>query len=159
MQNNQNRILIPIIVLSLVIGGFYYVGQQQVKESVALLELHFSDFRVSRLSLIPPEIDIIILYTVTNPSELSMEMSMDGAIYYGETQITPITVSRRRIPANGNSEIEAQISLNGTLLQVIGDPENIGNYSLEGSLTVTSQYMGLLPISIELDLAELESES
>jgi hypothetical protein len=83
---------------------------------------------------------------------------MNGAICYGDVQVTPVTMNRRMIPALGSEIIEVMISLNGTLLQVIGDPENEGNYSLEGTLTVTGQYLGLLPITVELDLSKMRIE-
>jgi hypothetical protein len=158
MESSQNRILIPIVILSILFGGFYYIGQQHVKESVDLLELEFSDFRLDSFSLLPPQIDITLIYTVTNPSELPLEISMNGAVYYGDVQVTPVNMNRRLIPALGSEIVEVMFSLNGTLLQVIGDPENEGNYSLEGTLSVTGQYFGLLPISVELDLANMRTE-
>jgi len=158
MQNRQNKLLIGIVVVGVIFGGFYYSGQLQVKQAVNQLELKFSDFKVDRISLFPPEIDLTLTYTVVNPSELPLEISLDGAIYYGETRITPVIVEARTIPALGTGAVDAQISLNGTLLQAIGDPENEKNYSLRGTLTATGQYMGVLPVTVTLDLSELESK-
>ena len=133
------------------------MGQQQVKQAVGQLEIEFSDFSVDRISLLPPEIDLTLTYSVINPSDLPLEISMDGAIYYGETKISPVIVAEKAIPAMGAGTVDAQISLNGTLLQAIGDPQNEGNYSLRGTLTATGQYLGVLPVSVTMDLSDLES--
>ena len=134
------------------------MGQQQVKQAVGQLEIEFSDFSVDRISLLPPEIDLTLTYSVINPSDLPLEISMDGAIYYGETRISPVIVAEKAIPAMGAGTVDVQISLNGTLLQAIGDPQNEGNYSLRGTLTATGQYLGVLPVSVTMDLSDLESQ-
>ncbi len=158
MQSNQNRILIAFIITIIVFGGIYLSGQRKVKDAVNQLELEFSDFSVDRISLLPPELDLSLTYTVTNPSDMPLEITVDGAIYYGETRIAPVTVDERLIPAMSQGNIDAQISLNGTLLQAISDPENEGNYSLRGTLTVTGQYLGVLPVTVAIDLEEIESQ-
>lgn len=158
MQNSQNRILVAFIIVAVIFGGVYLSGRQKVTDAVELLEMEFSDFSVDRFQLFPPEIDLTLTYTVSNPSDIPLEISMDGAVYYGETKITNVIVEERMIPAMGQGAIDAEISLNATLLQAIGDPENEGNYSLRGTLTVTGQYLGVMPVSVELDLEEFESE-
>jgi hypothetical protein len=154
----QNKFLIGIVIVGVIFGGVYYMGQQQVKEAVGQLEIEFSDFSVDRISLLPPEIDLTLTYSVINPSDLPLEISMDGAIYYGETKISPVLVAEKVIPAMGTGTVDAQISLNGTLLQAIGDPQNEGNYSLRGTLTATGQYIGVLPVAVTMDLSDLESQ-
>ena len=93
-----------------------------------------------------------------NPSDIDLDVSLDGDIYYGEIRISPLIVNEKSILANGVGTIEAQISLNGTLIQAIGDPENSGSYNLSGTMTVTGRYMGVLPISVVLDVSELAVE-
>lgn len=158
MQNSQNRILVAFIIVAVIFGGVYLSGRQKVTDAVEQLELEYSDFSVDRFQLIPPEIDLTLTYTVSNPSDIPLEISMNGAVYYGETKITNVIVEERLIPAMGQGTIDAELSLNATLLQAIGDPENEGNYSLRGTLTATGQYLGVMPVSVELDLEELESE-
>ena len=157
MQNSQNKIVIAIVIVGVLFAGIYLVGQQQVKKSVDSIEIEFSDFKLDKLSIIPPEISLTLTYKVNNPSNMPLKVSIDGEIYYGTTRITPITVENRMIPALGSGKIDAQISLNGTLLEAIGDPQNERNYRIEGTLTVTGQYMGVIPVTVKLDLAELES--
>ena len=53
------------------------------------------------------------------------------------------------IPAMDYGFIDAQISLNGTIIQAIGDPQNQGNYNLKGTLTVTVQYLGVIPVNVK----------
>ena len=64
MQTNQNKVLIAFIVLAVLFGGFYYVGQQEVEDAVEQLSLELSDFSVDRLSFIPPEVDLRLIYNV-----------------------------------------------------------------------------------------------
>jgi hypothetical protein len=156
MQNSSNKIIITFIVFGGLFLGLYLLGQQQVKESVDSLEMEFSDFKVDKLSIIPPEIDLTLTYKIKNPGDMSLKVSIDGEIYYGSTKITPLKVVERIIPAKGSGEIDVQISLNGTLLEAIGDPQNEKKYRLEGILIVRSQYLGLIPVSVTFDLTELE---
>jgi len=158
MQTNQNKVLIAFIVLTVLFGGFYYVGQQEVEDAVEQLSLELSDFSVDRLSLIPSEADLTLIYDVSNPNDIPLMISMDGAIYYGETMITPFTVEERMIPAMGSGTVDAQITLNGTLMETIGNPQNHGNYSLNGTLTARGKYMGILPVTVTLEMAELKAK-
>lgn len=159
MQSNQNRILVGIVVLLVILGSVYYIGQKQVEDAVQTLGLEFSEFDLTRLSIIPPEIDITLTYTVTNPSDLPLEISVNGLLYHGDTVISPVRVDERLIPARGAGEIEVAITLNRTLLEAIGNPENSGSYRLDGRLTATGLYLGALPVSVELNLSEIEAEN
>ena len=84
-------------------------------------------------------------------------ISMDGAIYYGDTMITSVIVEERMISAMGSGTVDAQITLNGTLMDAIGDPQNHENYNLNGTLTARGQYRGILPVTVTLEMAELKA--
>jgi hypothetical protein len=56
MQSNQNRILVGIVVLLIILGSVYYIGQKQVEDAVQTLGLEFSEFDLTRLSIIPPRL-------------------------------------------------------------------------------------------------------
>ena len=158
MQETDNKIIIGIVAIIIIFGGTYVNGQNQVKESIDLLEMEYSSFKVDSLSLIPPRIDLTITYTVVNPSDIPLSIKVNGEVLYGETVVTPIRVEERVIPALGNSELDMQISLNGTLLQVIGEPESEEGYRLEGVLSVTGRYLGLIPVKVNLDLQNISEE-
>jgi len=158
MQETNNKIIIGFVAIIIIFGGIYVTGQSQVKESINLLEMEYSSFKVDSLSLIPSKIDLTITYTVVNPSDIPLSVKVDGEILYGDTVITPIRIEERDISALGVSELDMQISLNGTLLQVIGDPENEEGYRLEGVLSATGRYLGLIPVKIDLDLQDLSEE-
>ena len=158
MQETNNKIIIGFIAIIFIFGGIYVTGQNHVKESINMLEMEYSSFKVDSLSLIPPKIDLTITYTVVNPSDIPLSVQVDGAILYGDTVITPIRIEERDISALGVSELDMQISLNGTLLQVIGDPENEEGYRLEGVLSVSGRYLGLIPVKIDLDLQDISEE-
>ncbi len=159
MDSQQNKVVIGLIIILVALGGVYYLGQQEIRKSIAEIEIEFSDFRVDRLSLFPPEIDITLTYMVYNPSEIPLTVSMDGMIYYGETPVAPLTMMEQTIPPEGYGEIEAQISFNGTLLQAIGDPQNQGEYQLRGSLTVVGKYLNLIPVEVTEDLSKFNKDS
>ena len=155
---SSNKLLIGLVIVGVLFGGFYYAGQQQVKQAVSQLELEYSDFRIDQITLFPPSLDLTLTYGVINPSDIDLDVSLDGDIYYGEIRISPLIVNEKSILANGVGTIEAQISLNGTLIQAIGDPENSGGYKLSGTMTVTGRCMGVLPVSVVLDVSELAVE-
>ena len=158
MQNSQNRILIAFIIVAVIFGGVYLSGREKVTDAVEQLELEYSDFRIDQITLFPPSLDLTLTYGVINPSDVDLDISLDGDIYYGLIRISPLIVNEKSILANGVGTIEAQISLNGTLIQAIGDPENSGGYKLSGTMTVTGRYMGVLPISVVIDVSELAVE-
>ena len=90
-----------------------------------------------------------------NFEKKDIKISNSRLKYRKTTKITPLSVKERLIPAMGYGEIDAQIILNGTLLQAIGDPENERNYRLVGMLTAKGQYLGMIPIYVKLDLTDL----
>lgn len=132
------------------------MGQQEVEDAVEQLEMDLTDFSIDRLSVIPPEAEITLTYTVSNPSDTPLKIAIDGLVYYGDIVITPVIVEEQMIPANGNDTIGAQITLNSTLLESIRNPENQDNYSLKGTLTGTGKYLGVIPVTVNLKLSELK---
>jgi hypothetical protein len=56
-------------VLLVALGGVYYIGQQEIRKSIADIEIEFSDFSVDRVSLFSPEMDITLTYMLHNSSE------------------------------------------------------------------------------------------
>ena len=155
MQETNKKIIIGFLGIIIIFGGLYLTGQNQVKESINLLEMEYSSFRVDSLSLIPPRIDLTITYTVANPSDIPLRIKVDGEILYGDTVITPIRIEERVIPASGDTELDMQISLNGTLLQLVRDPQNEEGYRLEGVLSATGRYLGLIPVKVNLNLQDI----
>jgi len=158
MQETNNKIIIGLMGIIIIFGGLYVTGQNQVKESINLLEMEYSSFKVDSLSLFPPRIDLTITYTVVNPSDIPLRIKVDGEILYGDVVITPIRIEERVIPALGDTELDMQISLNGTLLQLIREPENEEGYRLEGVLSATGRYLGLIPVKVNINLQEISKE-
>ena len=158
MPQNQKTIIVIIAVITIIFAGIYISGQNQVKDSINMLEMKYSSFKVDSLSLLPPRIDLTLTYTVVNPSDIPLNIQVDGRILYGDTVITPILIEERVIPASGDGEIDMQISLNGTLLQAIGDPEDEEGYRLDGTLYATGRYLGVIPVKLNMDLQELSEE-
>ena len=140
-------------------GGVYITGQEQVRKSVDQLEMVFSSFKVEGLSLIPPRIDLTLTYTVNNPSEIPLKVSVEGRLLYGDTLVSPIIILDQEISARGMREVEMHVSLNGSLLEAIGDPENERGYRLEGKLIVEGLYLGLIPVKVDMDLAEISDSN
>jgi len=158
MQETNNKIIIGLMGIIIIFGGLYVTGQNQVKESINLLEMEYSSFKVDSLSLFPPRIDLTITYTVVNPSDIPLRIKVDGEILYGDVVITPIRIEERVIPALGDTELDMQISLNGTLLQLIREPENEEGYRLEGVLSATGRYLGLIPVKVNINLQDISKE-
>ena len=158
MRENNSKIIIGLVAIIIIFLGIYITGQNQVKESVNLLEMEYSSFKIDSLSLIPARIDLTITYTVYNPSGIPLSIKVDGEILYGDTVVTPIHVDERVIPALEYSELDMQISLNGTLLQAIGDHENEEGYRPVGVLSATGRYLGLIPVRVNMDLEDILQE-
>jgi hypothetical protein len=159
MQETNRRIITVVAIMVLVFAVVYINGQGQVKESINKLEMEYSSFNVDSLSLLPPKIELTLTYTVMNPSEIPLIVKVDGEILYGETVITPITIEERSIPAYGNAEMDMHISLNGTLLQAIGNPDQGDGYQLEGTMFVTGRYLGFIPVTVNMDLKEFDNDN
>ena len=158
MRENNNKIIIGLVAIIIIFIGIYLTGQNQLNESVNLLEMKYSFFNIDSISLIPARIDLTITYTVYNPTDIPLSVKVDGEILYEDTVVTPIHVDERVIPALDYSELGIQISLNGTLLQAIGDPENEEGYRLEGVLSASGRYLGLIPVKVSIDLQDILQE-
>jgi hypothetical protein len=50
--------------------------------------------------------------------------------------------------------VEVEVSLTGSLLQAIGDYEEGDQYWLEGTLTATHRFAGLVPVTVTRPLQE-----
>jgi hypothetical protein len=158
MRETNNKIIIGLVAIIIIFTGIYITGQNKVKESLNLLEIEYSSFKIDSLSLIPPRVDLTLTYTVVNPSDIPLSIKVDGEILYGDIAVSPIHIDERVIPALGDGELDMQISLNGTLLQVIGELENEEGYRLMGVLSATGRYLGLIPVKVNLDLQDISKK-
>jgi len=142
-----------LVAAVVVAGGSYLYVQGQLSEAVDSLTVEYSGLQVTGFSLIPFQVNLTLTYTVTNPSDMDMSLSMDGSLLFGETLVTPVHVSQQPVTAGGSSDVEVDVALTGSLLQSIGDYEEGDGYRLEGTLTATHRFIGLVPITVSRPLS------
>jgi hypothetical protein len=153
MSAYRNRVLFALVAAVVVAGGSYLYIQGQVSEAVDGLTVEYSGLRVTGFSLLPFEVNLTLTYTVTNPSGMDLLLSMDGSLLFGETAVTPVHVSRQPVGAGGSSDVEVEVSLTGSILQAVGDYEEGDEYRLEGTLTATHRFAGLVPVTVSRPLS------
>ena len=153
MSIYRNRALIVLVAAVVVAGGSYLYVQGQLSEAVDSLTVEYSGLQVTGFSLIPFQVNLTLTYTVTNPSGMDLSLSMEGSLLFGETTVSPVHVSQQQVEAGGSSDVEVDVSLIGAILQAIGDYEEGDEYRLEGTLTATHRFIGLVPITVSRPLS------
>ena len=153
MSIYRNRVLLALVAAAVVGGGSYIYVQGQLSDAVDGLNVEYSGLRVTGFSLIPFEVNLTLTYTVTNPSGMDLLLSMDGSLLFGETAVSPVQVSQQPVEARGSSDVEVEVSLTGAILGAMGDYEEGDQYRLEGTLTATHRFAGLVPVTVTRPLS------
>ena len=140
-MGRKTEILSLILVLSLVGYGYTYI---QVSSAIQDLDIEISDFRLEGISIFPPSADIVFIFVVNNPSGYDLDLSVEAAMFYGDTLITPIDVSDT-IRAYGRSTFEVPVHITSGVLGIFmetSDPQ----FTMEGRVTITYRIFGIVPV-------------
>ena len=152
MSSSQRALMGLAIVAFLSIGTYLYV-QGQLSDAVDGVTVEFSGLKVEGLRIFPPEVNLTLTYMVRNTSGMDFDVSIDGRLYYGETLLTPLMVEAQHVDAMGSSPVKVGVTLNGGLLQALGGYGDETEYRVEGALTATHRFMGLVPVSVTRSLS------
>ena len=153
MGSAQRNLFIALAVVAVISGGSYLYIRGQLSDAVDNLTVELSDLTVEDLSLFPPEVNLTLTYEVRNTSGMDFDVSIDGRLYYGETLLTPLIVDEQHVEAMGSSPVEVDVTLSGSLLQALGGYSDEAEYRVEGTLTATHRFMGLVPVSVTKSLS------
>ena len=153
MGSAQRNLLVALAVVAIISGGSYLYVRGQLSDAVDNLTMELSDLTVKGFSLLPPEVNLTLTYEVRNTSGMDFDVSIDGRLYYGETLLTPLVVEEQHVDAMGSSPVEVDVNLSGSLLQALGDYSDEAEYRVEGTLTATHRFMGLVPVSVTRSLS------
>jgi len=152
-MGSQRSLFIALVIVAVISGGSYLYVQSQLSEAVDGLTVEFSDLTVTGFSLFPPEVNLTLTYEVRNTSGMDFDVSIDGRLYYDDTLLTPLVVEEQRVEAMGFSPVEVDVALGGSLLQAMGGYSDESEYRVEGTLTATHMFMGLVPVSVTRSLS------
>jgi|GEM_PF-3499206 len=153
MGSAQRNLFIALVVVAVISGGTYLYVRGQLSDAVDNLTVELSDLTVEGLSLFPPEVNLTLTYEVRNTSGMDFDVSIDGRLYYGETLLTPLVVDKQHVEAMGSSPVEVDVTLSDSLLQALGGYSDEAKYRVEGTLTATHRFMGLVPVSVTRSLS------
>jgi len=153
MGSVQRNLFIALVVVAVISGGTYLYVRGQLSDAVDNLTVELSDLTVEGLSLFPPEVNLTLTYEVRNTSGMDFDVSIDGRLYYGETLLTPLVVDKQHVEAMGSSPVEVDVPLSDSLLQALGGYSDEAEYRVEGTLTATHRFMGLVPVSVTRSLS------
>lgn len=153
MGSAQRNLFVVLVVIAVISGGSYLYVRGQLSDAVDNLTMELSDLTVKGFSLLPPEVNLTLTYEVRNTSGMDFDVSIDGRLYYGETLLTPLVVEEQHVDAMGSSPVDVDVNLSGSLLQALGDYSDEAKYRVEGTLTATHRFMGLVPVSVTRSLS------
>jgi len=153
MGSAQRNLFIALVVVAVISGGTYLYVRGQLSDAVDNLTVELSDLTVEGLGLFPPEVNLTLTYEVRNTSGMDFNVSIDGRLYYGETLLTPLVVDKQHVEAMGSSPVEVDVTLSDSLLQALGGYSDEAEYRVEGTLTATHRFMGLVPVSVTRSLS------
>jgi len=145
--------LIALTLIVVISAGTYVYVQGQLSDAVDALTVEYSGLEVEGMRLFPPEVNLTLTYEVRNTADMGFDVSIDGQLYYGDTLVSPLKVEAQHLEAKGSSPIEVELTLNGSLLQALGGYGDETEYRVEGTLTATHSFMGLLPVSVTKSLS------
>jgi len=153
MGSVQRNLFIALVVVAVISGGTYLYVRGQLSDAVDNLTVELSDLTVEGLGLFPPEVNLTLTYEVRNTSGMDFDVSIDGRLYYGKTLLTPLVVDKQHVEAMGSSPVEVDVTLSDSLLQALGGYSDEAEYRVEGTLTATHRFMGLVPVSVTRSLS------
>jgi len=123
---------------------------------VSDLEIVLDSVELKGLRLLPsPEANPTLTHVANNTYSMDFTVTLDGELYYGSSFITPLTVEEARIRGNGLSTFQMDVCIMGSILDSV-DPEDKGEYIIQGDLVAETRVLGVLPVRISKPLSDYQ---
>ncbi len=148
---SRNRIGLIIVALVLVgFSGLYGYTYMQVDgaSNGVLDSAELVDFQLVNLTLVPPSADLLLSYSVRNPSGLKLILSLDTDIYYGDAFVTNLEADGQVIEPNGRSTIDVTAHLEGSIIDVLRNAGGGAGWTNTGRMTFTHMMLGFVPVTV-----------
>lgn len=155
MKDKVRFIVVIVSVLVVILGAGYFYQRNRLNVAASDLEIYFDDVEVKSVTLLPsPEANLTLIYVANNTKDIAFTITLeDGELYYGNNFLTPLTISETQIKAGGLSTFQVDITITGSILDTI-EPEEKSEYTLQGELVASSQFLGLVPVTTTKPVSE-----
>jgi hypothetical protein len=145
-----------LVVIVLVSGAGFVYYRIQLDKAVSNVEIVFDKVELKGIRLSPsPMANLTLFYVANNTENLEFRVTLDGELYYGGHFITPLTVDDAVIRANGLSTFQMDVAVTGTILSTL-NPEDRGEYLVQGDLIASTKILGLIPVTITKSLSDYQ---
>jgi hypothetical protein len=153
-MKSSSRLIGAALLAVIVFSGAGYIWHRiRLDAAVSELDIVFDSLELKSVRVLPsPQANLTLTYVANNTHDIRFRVTMDGEIYYGNHFITQLTVADSLIRANGLSTFQIDVSIKGSILNTI-DPENKGQYLVQGDLVATARMLGLVPVTVTKPLS------
>jgi len=151
------NLTVTALVLVILFGGIHIISNYQVRKSIDKLELEYIDFSVDTSNTVPSNLCLNLTYRLNNQSDIPLSVSIDSEISVNETIVSSLIIAEYFIPTNSSRMFNVSFIIKRGMVQSVGEPYNISNYKLDGTISVKGYYLDLIPVTLYLDLFDLET--
>ncbi len=154
-MKSSSKIIVVVLLAVIAFSGAGYIWYLiQLDKAVSELNINFDGLELKSIRLLPtPQANLTLTYVANNTNDIEFMITMDGELYYGSHFITRLTVADALIRANGLSTFQMDVTITGSILNII-DPENKGQYIVQGDLVAMVKILGLVPVTVTKSLSD-----
>jgi len=132
---NAKKIAIIVVGISLlgIFTGFMYARSIFSGTSGVIFEtIKDEDWRVEDYVFFPPSMTLVLVYSINNPTNNSLEVEMDLDFYAGDYHLSKVNDTMQLDPGN-TTTFEIELAYDSEILEKIyGGDEAYGSFIIDG---------------------------
>ena len=133
-MNNKN-IAIIILVISLIslLSGYIYAKNQISESGIIIFDtIKDEDWRVENYIFYPPSMTIVLVYSINNPTNITVDVGMDIDFYVGDSHLSNLSQNINLVPGN-ETTFEIKLAYNSEILEKIySNDEAYTSFTMDG---------------------------
>lgn len=132
-MNYKKKLVLLVLCMIIGVTGYYYT---QTKISINCEEVFNTikdkDWRVEEYTFFPPSMTIVLVYSISNPTNIPLEIEMDIDFYAGDYQISNL-YENKQLALGDETTFEIELVYNSTILQKIyANEEGYDSFTMDG---------------------------
>lgn len=133
MKTKQLAMILVVISLISIFTGYIYAQNTFSETSQVIFDtIKDEDWRVEDFIYFPPSMTIILVYSINNPTDMSLEVEIDLDFYAGDYHLSNVYEDMQLSPGD-KTTFEIELAYTSEILeQIYGSEETFESFIMDG---------------------------
>ena len=142
MKTKQSALIIVVISLIGIFSGYIYAKNTFSETSKVIFDtIKDEDWRVEDFTYFPPSMTIILVYSINNPTNMSLDVEMDLDFYAGDYHLSNV-YENKQLSSGDSATFEIDLAYDSEILEKIyGSEDTFESFIMDGWFKVKGKIL------------------